>query len=107
LLDSGFDHFIKQRSRDDDCAVIVGDDDVIRKHCSSAAADGHLPAYKRQTRYGRRRCSPLAPDREIGAKHSGEIADDPIRDEAGHSANTDALAKDVAEDAGVKARSAA
>src|ERR1039458_10257901 len=99
LLDGVCDVFVEERGWDDYGAVVIGDDDVIREDCYAAAGDRKLPAYKGQAGDRCGCCRALAPNGQMGAEDSGEVANDAVSDEAGDFADADTLAEDVAEDA--------
>src|SRR6266436_291031 len=59
---------IEKRLRDHHGAVLIGDDDVVRKHRNAAAADGFAPTDEGQPGDRGRRREAVAPHRQTGAE---------------------------------------
>src|SRR3954454_8036742 len=101
LLGPGLRHLLDERLRNDDRAVAVRDDDVVREHRRAAAADRLLPADEGEARHRSRRRDAGAPPRQAGRGDANALAHDAVRDERGDPALLHAGAEDVAEDAGL------
>jgi hypothetical protein len=92
---------IEQRLRDQHRTVLIGDDDVVRKHRNPAAADRLAPADEGQPGDRGRRREAVAPDRKVGAEHALDVAHHAVGDQRGNPALDHARAENVAEDAGI------
>ena len=81
--------------------TLVGDDDVVGKYRDATAADRLAPADEGQACDRGRRCVAVAPDRQMGAEDTFEIAHHAVGDQCRDPALHHARTQNVAENAGV------
>src|ERR1700674_4172930 len=91
---------IGQVLRDHYRAVVVGDDDVVRKDRTAAAADRLVPADKRQLVHRSRARHAGPPHRQAGTDDAVLVAHHAVGDQRADAALDHAHAQDVAENAG-------
>jgi hypothetical protein len=77
LLERKCRDLVDERGRNDDGAVVVGNDQVVGKHRDAAAADRFLPVDERQSGHRRRRGRAGAPHRQLRPENAVQIATTP------------------------------
>src|ERR1700722_3231932 len=92
---------VEVRLRDQYGAILVGDDNVVRKYRNAAASDRFAPADECQPCDRGRRREAVAPYGKPGAEHALDIAHDAIGHQRGYPALDHACAQNVAENAGI------
>src|SRR5690606_20119417 len=101
LLERQRGDFLDHAGRNQDRAVAVGDDDVVREHRHTAATHGLLPVDEGEAGHRGWRRRAARPDRKPGLDDAGEVAHHGVAHPGGHSALRHAGAEDVAPEAGV------